>query len=152
MSLGQLGIHIATVPGALANLVQDDGFDVSQAKFEPPQPKSLQEILDAFDASVGEAETRLKEMTDEKAQGRWTLKLHDKELFSKPRIGVLRSIMLNHWYHHRGQLSVYLRLLDIPKVPGGRQFTNGEAKSTNEWRRERDPNFRYGFRTQRISI
>jgi len=93
MSLGQLGIHIATVPGALANLVQDDGFDVSQAKFEPPQPKSLQEILDAFDASVGEAETRLKEMTDEKAHGRWTLKLHDKELFSKPWIGILRSIM-----------------------------------------------------------
>jgi len=114
MSLGQLGIHIATVPGALANLVQGDGFDVSQAKFEPPQPKSLQEILDAFDASVREAETRLKEMTDEKAQGRWTFKLHDRELFSKPRIGILRSIMLNHWYHHRGQLSVYLRLLDVP--------------------------------------
>ena len=53
-------------------------------------------------------------MTDETAQGSWTLKSGDKVIFTQPRIGVLRSIMLNHWYHHRGQLSVYLRLLDVP--------------------------------------
>ncbi len=114
MTLGQLAIHIATVPGRLATMAQSDGFDVSQGRFEPPQPQDLQEIQSAFEESVKEAEMRLAGMTDETAQGRFTLKLHDKELFSKPRIGVMRSIMLNHWYHHRGQLSVYLRLLEVP--------------------------------------
>lgn len=114
MSLGQLAIHIAMVPGALATRVQEDGLDVSKANFVPPQPKDLQEIQTAFEASVREAERQLKGMTDERAQGSWSLTLGDKELSRQPRIGVLRTIMLNHWYHHRGQLSVYLRLLDVP--------------------------------------
>jgi uncharacterized damage-inducible protein DinB len=78
------------------------------------QPKSTQEIQAAFEQSVVASEKVLNEMTDEAAQGSWTLKRGDKELFTQPRIGVMRSIMLNHWYHHRGQLSVYLRLLDVP--------------------------------------
>ena len=114
MTLGQLGIHIAMVPGRLATMAQGDGFDVSQGNFEPPQPKNLQEIHTTFEESVREAEAQLTGMTDEKAQGSFTLRLRDRELFSKPRIGILRSIMLNHWYHHRGQLSVYLRLLVVP--------------------------------------
>jgi predicted dithiol-disulfide oxidoreductase (DUF899 family)/uncharacterized damage-inducible protein DinB len=114
MTLGQLGIHIAMVPGALSTLAQGDGLDVSQAKFIPPQPKDVHEIYAAFDESVRVADTHLKGMTDEKAQGSWILKHGDKELSNQPRIGVLRTIMLNHWYHHRGQLSVYLRLLDVP--------------------------------------
>jgi predicted dithiol-disulfide oxidoreductase (DUF899 family)/uncharacterized damage-inducible protein DinB len=114
MTLGQLAIHIATVPGRLATMAQGDGFDVSQGRFEPPQPQDLQEIQAAFEESVREAEMRLAGMTDETAQGRFSFKLHDKEVFNKPRIGIMRSIMLNHWYHHRGQLSVYLRLLEMP--------------------------------------
>jgi predicted dithiol-disulfide oxidoreductase (DUF899 family)/uncharacterized damage-inducible protein DinB len=114
MSLGQLAIHIATVPGRLATMAQGDGFDVSQGNFEPPQPKDLQEIHAAFGESVRQVETRLSDMTDEAARGSFTFKHRDKELFSKPRIGILRSTMLNHWYHHRGQLSVYLRLLEVP--------------------------------------
>src|SRR5271167_4117961 len=114
MSLGQLAIHIATIPGALATLAQGDGLDVSQAQFVPPQPKSLQEIQAAFEDSVRNSETVLTAMTDEAAQGNWRLRRGDKEIFTQPRAGVLRSIMLNHWYHHRGQLSVYLRLLDVP--------------------------------------
>jgi uncharacterized damage-inducible protein DinB len=113
MTLGQLAIHIATVPGAIATLAQGDGLDVLQARFVPPQPTSVQEIHAALDDSVRTAEKVLSTMTDEEAQGSWTLKRGDKELFTQPRIGVLRSIMLNHWYHHRGQLSVYLRLLDV---------------------------------------
>jgi uncharacterized damage-inducible protein DinB len=54
------------------------------------------------------------EMTEQAAQSKWRLLMKDKEIFSMPRIGVMRTVMLNHWYHHRGQLSVYLRLLDIP--------------------------------------
>ncbi|HZD31435.1 MAG TPA: DinB family protein [Candidatus Angelobacter sp.] len=114
MTLGQLAIHIASVPGAIATLAQGDGLDVTQANFAPPQPKHAHEVLATFEASVAQAETQLKDMTDDKALGNWTLKAGDKQLSVQPRIGVLRTIMLNHWYHHRGQLSVYLRLLDVP--------------------------------------
>jgi uncharacterized damage-inducible protein DinB len=114
MSLGQLANHIATVPGRLARITQQDGFDVSQGSFDPPAPKNVQEIHAAFEQSVRDAEECLSGMTEQKAQGKWRLMFKDKEIFTKPRISVVRSIMLNHWYHHRGQLSVYLRLLDVP--------------------------------------
>ncbi len=114
MSLGQLALHIATIPGRLAALVQMDGFDVSQANFEPPAPANVNEIHSAFQRSVKEAEDVLHNMSDDKAAANWRLTLKEKEIFNKPRVAVMRSIMLNHWYHHRGQLSVYLRLLDVP--------------------------------------
>jgi predicted dithiol-disulfide oxidoreductase (DUF899 family)/uncharacterized damage-inducible protein DinB len=114
MTLGQLAIHIATVPGALATLVQSDGFDVSQGQFEPPQPKDLCEIQTALENSTSQVETRLRAMTDDAASANFTFRHREKELFTKSRTGVMRSIMLNHWYHHRGQLSVYLRLLEVP--------------------------------------
>jgi uncharacterized damage-inducible protein DinB len=95
-------------------MAQGVEFDVSKGNFEPPQPKNLEEIHAAFEESVREVETRLQGMTDEAAQGSFTFRLRDKELFTKPRIGIMRTIMLNHWYHHRGQLSVYLRLLEVP--------------------------------------
>jgi uncharacterized damage-inducible protein DinB len=53
-------------------------------------------------------------MTDQQAKGMWRLMNKDRQLFSRPRIEIVRAIMLNHWYHHRGQLSVYLRLLNVP--------------------------------------
>ena len=56
----------------------------------------------------------LRQMTDDRAVGSWRLTKGDREIFTKPRYTVMRSIMLNHWYHHRGQLSVYLRLLEVP--------------------------------------
>jgi uncharacterized damage-inducible protein DinB len=114
MSLGQLAIHIATVPGSLAKITQQPSFDVSQGSFEPPQPKDMQEIHAAFEQTVREAEECLAALTEQSARATWKLMFKEKELFSKPRLNVLRSIMLNHWYHHRGQLSVYLRLLDVP--------------------------------------
>jgi uncharacterized damage-inducible protein DinB len=114
MSLGQLAIHIATIPGRLCQLARQDGFDVSKASFEPTPPKNVEEIHAAFEQSIREVEKSLQEMTDQEAKGPWRLMLKDREIFSKPRINVMRSIMLNHWYHHRGQLSVYLRMLDVP--------------------------------------
>ena len=114
MSLGQLAIHVATVPGALAKITQLDGFDASQANFVPSSPKNLDEIHSAFEQSVRDVEACLQGMTEQKAQADWCLTHKDKKIFTKPRISVMRSIMLNHWYHHRGQLSVHLRLLDVP--------------------------------------
>jgi uncharacterized damage-inducible protein DinB len=116
MSLGQLAIHIATGPGGLAKNIQQDSFEVSQVSnlFEAPSPKDVHEIHRAFEQSVCEAEKCLQEMTEQKALANWRVVAGGRELFARPRINALRSIMLNHWYHHRGQLSVYLRLLDVP--------------------------------------
>lgn len=113
MSLGQLAIHIATVPGAVAHITQGNQFDVSQGNFVPTPPKDVEEIHAAFAKSVLDVEEYLGNMTEQTAQGSWRLTFGDREIFSRPRVEVLRSIMFNHWYHHRGQLSVYLRLLDI---------------------------------------
>jgi uncharacterized damage-inducible protein DinB len=114
MSLGQLALHIAKNPGNVSNLVRQDSFDISQGNFNPPQANSLEQILGAHEESVRAAEACLQEMTDERAQQSWRLLRKDQQLFSKPRISIVRTIMLSHWYHHRGQLSVYLRLLNVP--------------------------------------
>jgi uncharacterized damage-inducible protein DinB len=114
MSLGQLAWHIATVPGVLARLVQQESFDVTQGNFVPSQPKNLDEILSAYQQSIRDAEQGLQQMTDEQLRGNWRLMRKDQQLMNRPRMEIVRTIMLNHWYHHRGQLSVYLRLLNVP--------------------------------------
>lgn len=114
MSLGQLAWHIATVPGALARIIEQESFDVTQGNFVPPQPKNLGEILAAYEQSIRDAERGLQSMTDDQLRGSWRLMRKDQQLMNRPRIEIVRTIMLNHWYHHRGQLSVYLRLLNVP--------------------------------------
>ena len=114
MSIGQLAIHIAMVPGAFARIIKADSFDVAQAKFVPPQPKAVDEIHSAFAQSVRDVEECLSSMSDQTAQAGWRLMVREKQISERPRASVLRSLMLNHWYHHRGQLSVFLRMLDVP--------------------------------------
>ena len=114
MSLGQLAIHVATIPGNISRLVQLDGFDVATAKFEPEQPKSAEAILSAFEDSMATAEAYLSRLDEAGASQPWRLTSKGKEISTLTRGGVIRSLMFNHWYHHRGQLSVYLRLLEVP--------------------------------------
>ena len=114
MSLGQLALHIAVIPNRISALVKADHFDVSQANFNAPQPANLEEIHTGLAGSVTAAESYFGSLTEDSASENWRLMQRDKEISSKPRIAVIRSLMLNHWYHHRGQLSVYLRLLDVP--------------------------------------
>lgn len=114
MSLGQLSLHVASIPGNVSRLAQLEAFDASEANFVPPEANSIEEILAAFDDSVNAAESYLSGLDNTAATGTWRLTLRGEEVFSMPRIGMLRTIMLNHWYHHRGQLSVYLRLLEVP--------------------------------------
>jgi uncharacterized damage-inducible protein DinB len=120
MTLGQLAMHLAQVPGGIARIAQVDEFDGSGAKFGAEQPKSLGEIFAAHDESIRAAEDCLKSLTEEKAKANWKLKMGAKPVMEMPRAVLLRSIMLNHWYHHRGHLSVYLRLLDVavPSIYG----------------------------------
>jgi uncharacterized damage-inducible protein DinB len=114
MSLGELAMHLAGVPGGASKLAQVDQFDAGQANFNPPSPKSVEEILAVHDQSVRDAEACLSGLSDQALAASWRLTVNGKEIFSKPRTFVVRTVMLNHWYHHRGQLSVYLRLLDVP--------------------------------------
>ena len=114
MSLGQLALHIAAIPGGLSKLAQLEEFDVANANFNPPEPKDAGEILSTLDNSVKAAKEYLGGLSDSTAFGSWRMISKGKEVLNIPRVAMLRSIMLNHWYHHRGQLSVYLRLLDVP--------------------------------------
>jgi len=112
--LGQLAHHIASIPGRTSKLAQLEEFDASQSAFDPPAAADLNEIHAAFDQSVRSAEECLGSMTDEAAVGNRRRTFRGKRSSPNRRAGVLRSVMLNHWYHHRGQLSVYLRLLGVP--------------------------------------
>jgi uncharacterized damage-inducible protein DinB len=114
MSLGVLAMHIATVPGNIANLLQPDEFELNPANFAPPAPKNLAEIHSAMDRSAESAEKFLRGLDEKTAFATWRLMSNGREILAQPRIGAVRAIMLNHWYHHRGQLSVYLRLLNVP--------------------------------------
>lgn len=114
MSLGQLGMHIASVPGGIAAALVPDTMEVPN--FGQPEAKSRQEILDAFSKSLATATSTLKNMDDAKLGSTWSLVRNGKPVMTMPRIAVVRSIMMNHVYHHRGQLSVYLRMLDV-QVP-----------------------------------
>ena len=112
MSLGQLALHVAQVPGMVAELINESPRETP--KFVQPEATSKAEILSALDAQLAHAQSRLGSWGDDGLMKEWNLKRGDKTLMTLPRIAMVRSIMLNHWYHHRGQLSVYLRLLDVP--------------------------------------
>ncbi len=114
MTLGQLAMHVATIPGGISRLAAVDEFEFDPANFDPPNPNNAAEILAALDASVQAAQDYLRGVSEPAAMRTWRLMANGKEVMAMPRAGLLRSIMLNHWYHHRGQLSVYLRLLEVP--------------------------------------
>ncbi|HTW61467.1 MAG TPA: DinB family protein [Terracidiphilus sp.] len=113
LTAGQLALHIALVPGNVVRLVADNPRQARE-KFEFPQPASHNEILKALDESVAAARERLPGFDDAAMNEAWRLMKGEKEIFSQPRGLFLRDVMFSHWYQHRGQFSVYLRLLGIP--------------------------------------
>jgi uncharacterized damage-inducible protein DinB len=114
MSLGQLALHIATLPRQLTEFVAGDELDYRAAAAGPPTVSSQQELLEAFTSGIERARIYLASLSDERAMATWRLMAGERQLFAAPRAAVLRSFLFNHWYHHRGQLLVYLRLLDVP--------------------------------------
>ena len=87
---------------------------MERPEFDRPEPKSRREVLDTLTESVAGALEFLRGLDDRRATETWTMVAGGQPVFSLPRIGVVRTIMLNHWYHHRGEMQVYLRLLDVP--------------------------------------
>jgi uncharacterized damage-inducible protein DinB len=112
MSAGQLAYHLAAVPGNVVRFVQETTKQAGSFNF--PQPASLQELLDKLDGSVATVREVLPLYDDAAMHETWYLMAGDKELMAVPRHLFLRDIMLSHWYQHRGQFAVYLRLLNIP--------------------------------------
>jgi uncharacterized damage-inducible protein DinB len=112
MSLGQLALHVAGVPGGVITLLREL---VAEVPFVPlTEPASRAEILDTLEWSVVTVTNALTAWGDEGLNAEWRMTHQGKTLLAMPRIEMVRSTVLNHWYHHRGELIVYLRLLDVP--------------------------------------
>jgi uncharacterized damage-inducible protein DinB len=112
-TLGELALHIARVPGAVAELIASPS-PAQVPQFTDIAPKSASELVPTLEQSIERANRALGGMSDAELRAPWTLMRGDREIFTRPRAALLRSIMLNHWYHHRGQLTVYLRELGVP--------------------------------------
>ena len=113
MSLGQLALHVATIPGNVAQLASHATIPEPPA-FIQAEAATAAELVPALKASLAKAREVLGGMDDAKLMETWRLMSGGKELMALPRAAVIRMIMLNHWYHHRGQLLVYLRMHNVP--------------------------------------
>jgi len=112
MTLGQLAMHIALVPGGVAEAAAQPSMQ--RPLFPQPSPSSASELVPMLEDSVKRARKALQGLDDSALMATWKILDGETEILAMPRIAFLRSIMLNHWYHHRGQLSVYLRQLNVP--------------------------------------
>jgi uncharacterized damage-inducible protein DinB len=117
-SLGQLALHVAQIPGGVAALAMQSV--AAPPAFVQERATSSAELLPALQESVTQAKSLLANASDATMLETWRLAVGERELMAMPRAAFLRAIMLNHWYHHRGQLVVYLRQLNvlIPSVYG----------------------------------
>ena len=115
MTLGQLSMHIAGLPLGIAMLAEK--LSVEAPVVPLLSPRSRSEVLAALDRSIEEASLRLSAWSDDDLDAEWTLTVKGAPVFSTQRADLLRSLMFSHVYHHRGQLTVYLRLLDVPLPP-----------------------------------
>jgi uncharacterized damage-inducible protein DinB len=113
MTLGQLALHIAEVPGVIAGFVAGPVHE-APGEFKQASATSTAQVLAMLDQSLGKAREILNGLDDATIASMWSLQAGGRTILSMPRRAVIRTILLNHWYHHRGQLSVYLRQLDVP--------------------------------------
>jgi uncharacterized damage-inducible protein DinB len=124
LTAGQLAYHLASVPGGICRFVQNNPAQAPNFNF--PQPESRAEVLKTFDESIATVREILPTYDDDAMHETWRLVAGDKELMAQPRGLFIRDVMLSHWYQHRGQFSVYLRMLNIP-VPASWGPSGDEA-------------------------
>lgn len=111
-SLGELALHVASTPMAAARLVSVDTLEAPQ--FTQSAATSQKQLLEELDKQVTGVKELLGGMDDARMMASWKLTRGGETVMEAPRVGMIRMVMLNHWYHHRGQLTVYLRLLGVP--------------------------------------
>ena len=117
MTIGRLATHLAEIPIWINRTINENEFDFATANLSFESKESTGAILQLFDETLANATSLLETVSDENLNEKWTLRRGDHVYFSLPRKVNIRNFAFNHGYHHRGQLSVYLRLLDI-SVPG----------------------------------
>jgi len=116
MALAHLAGFLGVLPSWTSVTLAQDSLDLEPpgGQQTPPLPISTQQILDLFDANVGAARASLQQADDGRMMAPWTLLKAGQKILTMPRVTVLRAFVLNHLIHHRGQLTVYLRLCDAP--------------------------------------
>ena len=112
MSLGELAMHTAMTPGAICGWACEEETKFTGEK--APVAGSTADIVAAHDKSVAKMKEVMGQLGDDGLMKSWKATSGGQTLFEMPKVALIRAIALNHWYHHRGQLSVYLRLLDVP--------------------------------------
>ncbi len=117
MTLGQLAQHVAEIPATFADILTPDGVDFATVDFATSDPAPGIDFVLLLEQSVAKAKGWLRQLNDEAAGAIYRASVAGVELFAVPRIELVRSLMFNHWYHHRGQLTVYLRLLGVALPP-----------------------------------
>jgi uncharacterized damage-inducible protein DinB len=116
-SLGGLATHLAQLPHWGAQILDRDAYDLASATGQRRPNATLDEVLATFDQHVAELRRGLVGREEAELMTLWSLKRGKETLLSTPRISALRRFMLHHLIHHRGQLTVYLRMLDVPLLP-----------------------------------
>jgi uncharacterized damage-inducible protein DinB len=132
MTLGQLALHVATLPRAIADVSTRPTFDV-KTQIPRPSPASVAELLGELEGSVQKAKAILGGMDDAWLSTPWKMMDGEREVMAMPRVALLRTVLLNHWYHHRGQLTVYLRLVGarVPATYGASADENPMARASS---------------------
>lgn len=116
-SLVELATHVADIPGWTAKAFGQDELDVSPPGAPPyrlEDAKSREQLMADFEKNVTSARDALEAASDERWQGQWTLLAGGRKILTQPRTKIMRDFVMNHLIHHRAQLGVYLRLLDVP--------------------------------------
>jgi uncharacterized damage-inducible protein DinB len=114
---GRLATHVADIPNRAVNVLQTDELNIADRRANPVKAETTEDLLDIFDKATAEARAAIAGAGDEALFQKFTLRNGDRVIFSLPKLVALRAIFMSHLLHHRGQLTVYLRLNDIP-VPG----------------------------------
>ncbi len=117
MSLGRLATHVAEIPSWFKNTLEDDELDFQKSDYKPYVARDTADLLGILEKNLAAAKGILEKFPDERMTDNWTMRNGDTIYFILPKEQVARTWCLNHWYHHRAQLGVFLRLLDIP-LPG----------------------------------
>jgi uncharacterized damage-inducible protein DinB len=116
-SLGRLAVHIAEIPLWTARILENSEFDLANRNYQPAPVTSTEDIVALLDKNIGVAIASLEKASDEDLKASWTVKRGTHVVFSSPRAAAIRNMAMNHLIHHRAQLSVYLRLLNVA-IPG----------------------------------
>ena len=113
MTLGRLASHIADLPEWVTTITGKDETDIG-GDYEPWIAASTEELVEKFDQCVASFKETLGDLSDQALLQSWTLRNGETEIFTIPKVAALRGFVMSHSFHHRGQLSVFLRLLDVP--------------------------------------